>query len=133
MPQSPMECLCAYSSPTVALLVSLSFSGFLSVSISLNSCLVMFLLLSLIKSLSRLRFLFLTDPSLPSMQAEYMVSLCGDFNYIEFISNSKSGQFFFYSHDGRVNPSTPFKRALSESLTIFLSLLYMPIGLMGSH
>jgi hypothetical protein len=24
----------------------------------------------------------------------------GDFNYIEFIANSKSGQFFFYSHDG---------------------------------
>eukprot|EP00753_Platysulcus_tardus_P017975 PLAT6657.1.p1 GENE.PLAT6657.1~~PLAT6657.1.p1 ORF type:complete len:517 (-),score=208.91 PLAT6657.1:852-2402(-) len=33
--------------------------------------------------------------------ADYMLSLCGDFNYIEFISNSKSGQFFFYSHDGR--------------------------------
>ena len=30
-----------------------------------------------------------------------MMSLCGDFNFIEFISNSKSGQFFFYSHDGR--------------------------------
>ncbi|CAK4950426.1 unnamed protein product [Aphanomyces euteiches] len=33
--------------------------------------------------------------------ADYMVTLCGDFNYIEFMSNSKSGQFFFYSHDGR--------------------------------
>jgi len=25
----------------------------------------------------------------------------GKFNFIEFISNSKSGQFFFYSHNGR--------------------------------
>jgi len=25
----------------------------------------------------------------------------GNYNYVEFISNSKSGQFFFYSHDGR--------------------------------
>ncbi|KDO26627.1 hypothetical protein SPRG_08031 [Saprolegnia parasitica CBS 223.65] len=33
--------------------------------------------------------------------ADYLVTLCGDFNYIEFMSNSKSGQFFFYSHDGR--------------------------------
>lgn len=31
----------------------------------------------------------------------YMSSVCGKFNYIEFISNSKSGQFFFYSHDGK--------------------------------
>mmetsp|Transcript_2622 Transcript_2622/g.5091 ORF Transcript_2622/g.5091 Transcript_2622/m.5091 type:complete len:593 (-) Transcript_2622:184-1962(-) len=31
---------------------------------------------------------------------EYMLSLCGQYNYIEFISNSKSGQFFFYSNDG---------------------------------
>lgn len=26
--------------------------------------------------------------------------VCGGFNYIEFMSNSKSGSFFFYSHDG---------------------------------
>ena len=25
----------------------------------------------------------------------------GNYNYLEFISNSKGGQFFFYSHDGR--------------------------------
>lgn len=31
----------------------------------------------------------------------YITIMCsGDFNYIEFIANSKSGQFFFYSHDG---------------------------------
>jgi 1-phosphatidylinositol-4-phosphate 5-kinase len=34
-------------------------------------------------------------------EAEYMMSIAGDFNYIEFLANSKSGQFFFYSHDGR--------------------------------
>lgn len=33
----------------------------------------------------------------------------GDFNYIEFIANSKSGQFFFYSHDGRYMIKTQTK------------------------
>ena len=32
---------------------------------------------------------------------KYMESVCGNCNYLEFISNSKSGQFFFYSHDGK--------------------------------
>jgi len=32
---------------------------------------------------------------------DYMLSLCGSFNFLEFVSNSKSGEFFFYSHDGR--------------------------------
>lgn len=32
-------------------------------------------------------------------EADYMLSIAGDFNYIEFIANSKSGQFFFYTHD----------------------------------
>jgi 1-phosphatidylinositol-4-phosphate 5-kinase len=41
--------------------------------------------------------------------ASYMTSVCGDFNYIEFISNSKSGQFFFYSHDGRYMIKTQTK------------------------
>lgn len=41
--------------------------------------------------------------------ADYMLTLCGDFNYIEFISNSKSGQFFFYSHDGRFMIKTQTK------------------------
>uniref|UniRef100_A0A7S1U3Z0 PIPK domain-containing protein n=1 Tax=Phaeomonas parva TaxID=124430 RepID=A0A7S1U3Z0_9STRA len=34
-------------------------------------------------------------------ESDYMLSLAGDFNFIEFIANSHSGQFFFYSHDGR--------------------------------
>lgn len=42
-------------------------------------------------------------------QADYQLSLCGGFNYIEFISNSKSGQFFFYSHDGRFMIKTQTK------------------------
>jgi 1-phosphatidylinositol-4-phosphate 5-kinase len=33
--------------------------------------------------------------------ADYLLTICGDFQYLEFISNSKSGQFFFYSHDRR--------------------------------
>ena len=39
-------------------------------------------------------------PLLPLVLGQYMRSIAGDFNYIEFIANSKSGQFFFYSHDG---------------------------------
>jgi 1-phosphatidylinositol-4-phosphate 5-kinase len=31
--------------------------------------------------------------------ADYLLCLCGQFQYLEFISNSKSGQFFFYTHD----------------------------------
>ncbi|KAJ0392216.1 hypothetical protein P43SY_003043 [Pythium insidiosum] len=41
--------------------------------------------------------------------ADYMVTLCGQFNFIEFLSNSKSGQFFFYSHDGRFMIKTQTK------------------------
>ena len=41
--------------------------------------------------------------------ADNMMSLCGDFNYIEFIANSKSGQFFFYSHDGKYMIKTQTK------------------------
>ncbi|KAJ1381574.1 hypothetical protein B484DRAFT_411697, partial [Ochromonadaceae sp. CCMP2298] len=33
----------------------------------------------------------------------------GDFNYIEFIANSKSGQFFFYSHCGQYMIKTQSK------------------------
>ena len=30
---------------------------------------------------------------------EYLLTVCGDFQFLEFISNSKSGQFFFYTHE----------------------------------
>lgn len=32
---------------------------------------------------------------------DFLMSVCGNANFIEFISNAKSGQFFFYSTDGR--------------------------------
>ena len=32
---------------------------------------------------------------------DFLLSVCGNANFIEFISNAKSGQFFFYSADGR--------------------------------
>lgn len=47
------------------------------------------------KVFRRIRDFFGLDP------AGYMLSICGNYNYLEFISNAKSGQFFFYSHDGR--------------------------------
>jgi len=31
---------------------------------------------------------------------DYLTSLASSYNYLEFITNSKSGQFFFYSNDG---------------------------------
>jgi 1-phosphatidylinositol-4-phosphate 5-kinase len=37
---------------------------------------------------------------LPSSPPPPLSPLTGNYNYLEFISNSKSGQFFFYSHDG---------------------------------
>ena len=33
---------------------------------------------------------------------DYMLCVCGNFEFLEFISNSKSGQFFFYTHDRQV-------------------------------
>ena len=41
--------------------------------------------------------------------SEFMLSVCGNSNYLEFISNSKSGQFFFYSHDGKYMIKTQSK------------------------
>lgn len=32
---------------------------------------------------------------------DFLLSVCGNANFIEFISNAKSGQFFFYSRDGK--------------------------------
>jgi hypothetical protein len=42
-------------------------------------------------------------------RANYMLSVCGNYNFLEFISNSKSGQFFFYSHDGKYMIKTQTK------------------------
>jgi len=50
-----------------------------------------------------LRQMFNIDP------VNYQVELCGNFHYLEFISNSKSGEFFFYSHDQRYMVKTMSK------------------------
>jgi 1-phosphatidylinositol-4-phosphate 5-kinase len=50
-----------------------------------------------------LRQMFDIDPT------DYQMELCGNFQYLEFISNSKSGQFFFYSHDQRYMVKTMTK------------------------
>jgi len=50
-----------------------------------------------------LRQMFDIDP------IDYQVELCGNFQYLEFISNSKSGQFFFYSHDQKYMVKTMTK------------------------
>ena len=55
------------------------------------------------KVFDRIRTFFGFDPE------SYMYSVCGDFNFIEFISNSKSGQFFFYTHDGKFMIKTQTK------------------------
>lgn len=34
-------------------------------------------------------------------QSSYMMSVAGNYEYLELITNSKSGSFFFYSHDQR--------------------------------
>lgn len=44
---------------------------------------------------ARIRSLFGVD------RQEFLHSICGKFNFYEFASNARSGQFFFYSHDGR--------------------------------
>lgn len=43
----------------------------------------------------KVRQRFHIDPS------DYILCVCGNTQYLEFLSNSKSGQFFFFSHDKR--------------------------------
>ncbi len=59
-----------------------------------------------------------------SITSSFLIS--GDFNYIEFKSNSKSGQFFFYSHDGKFMIKTQ-TRAESKFLRRILPRYYMYI------
>ncbi|ETO20783.1 phosphatidylinositol-4-phosphate 5-Kinase, partial [Reticulomyxa filosa] len=47
--------------------------------------------------------------------------LCGSFNLLEFISNSKSGQFFFYSHDGQF-----LIKSMTRSESLFLRKILPP-------
>uniref|UniRef100_A0A7S2RY06 PIPK domain-containing protein n=1 Tax=Mucochytrium quahogii TaxID=96639 RepID=A0A7S2RY06_9STRA len=55
---------------------------------------------------------------------DYMLSLCGKYNFIEFVSNSKSGQFFFYSNDGQYLIKTQSKSE-SKFLRQILPRYYM--------
>jgi 1-phosphatidylinositol-4-phosphate 5-kinase len=64
------------------------------------------------KIFHRLRQLFGID------SASYMLSVCGNYNYLEFMSNSKSGQFFFYTHDGEEGPKGPARAWVSGSLYV---------------
>jgi len=50
-----------------------------------------------------LRQLFNIDPS------DYQTEVCGNYLYLEFMTNSKSGQFFFYSHSQRFMVKTMTK------------------------
>jgi len=50
-----------------------------------------------------LRQLFSIDPG------DYQTEVCGNYRYLEFMSNSKSGQFFFYSHNQRFMVKTMSK------------------------
>lgn len=43
-------------------------------------------------------------------ETDYFKSVAGAFNYIEFSANSKSGQFFFYSYDGKYMIKTQPKK-----------------------
>merc|ERR1719419_542378 len=43
----------------------------------------------------QLRYMFNLDPG------KYMTDICGDFQMLEFMSNSKSGSFFFFTHNTR--------------------------------
>lgn len=50
-----------------------------------------------------LRQMFNIDP------VNYQMKLCGNFHLLEFMSNSKSGEFFFYTHDQRYMVKTMTK------------------------
>jgi len=50
-----------------------------------------------------LRDMFDVDP------AQYLIDICGDFELLEFISNSKSGEFFFFTHNQRFMVKTMTK------------------------
>ena len=60
---------------------------------------------------------------------DFLLSVCGNADFIEFISNAKSGQFFFYSSDGKymiktmTNAESKFLRR-SESLPSLAELFF---------
>merc|ERR1719320_1332769 len=50
---------------------------------------------------------------------DYQVEVCGNFGYLEFMSNSKSGQFFFYTYNERFIVKTMSK----SEVKVFLKIL----------
>ena len=70
------------------------------------------------KVFEKLRSLFDIEVS------EFMLSVCGNSNYLEFISNSKSGQFFFYSHDGKYMIKTQSKEENKFLMRILPQYVY---------
>lgn len=58
---------------------------------------------------------------------DFLLSVCGNANFIEFISNAKSGQFFFYSSDGKYMIKT-MTNAESKFLrrSEFFFILFLP-------
>jgi 1-phosphatidylinositol-4-phosphate 5-kinase len=74
---------------------------------------------------------------------DFLLSVCGNTNFIEFISNAKSGQFFFYSSDGKymiktmTNTECKFLRRseylLYDHLVAGPSILYMYFGCISSR
>lgn len=58
----------------------------------------------------------------------YACTRTGNFNYIEFIANSKSGQFFFYTYDGKYMIKTQTKeeaKLLREMMPEYLKHLHI--------
>jgi hypothetical protein len=51
-------------------------------------------------------------------QHSYLESLCSDLSFVEFISNSKSGQYFFYTKDGAfmVKTQTPSEEKFLQKI-----------------
>lgn len=61
---------------------------------------------------------------------DFLLSVCGNANFIEFISNAKSGQFFFYSSDGKymiktmTNAESKFLRRSKSATSPYLHFLW---------
>lgn len=69
---------------------------------------------------------------------DFLLSVCGNANFIEFISNAKSGQFFFYSNDGRymiktmTNAESKFLRR-SKCASVCTTALTKSVCLFSGH
>jgi 1-phosphatidylinositol-4-phosphate 5-kinase len=70
---------------------------------------------------------------------EFHHSVCGNANFIEFISNAKSGQFFFYSSDGKymiktmTNSESKFLRRSKSEISPSSNRFHVANPIMSSH